>query len=81
MEYWGWVEYMKFCCGNGKLISEMDELEKLSCNHDHCTGPKEVDSLDLLLYSCGKFDPKDGVSSEDLAKLVSNNKSSTGAVK
>ena len=32
---------MLVCCGNGKPISEMDALDRLACNHDHCIGPIE----------------------------------------
>lgn len=36
---------MKICCDTGQPIDEMTSFEKLSCYHDHCTGPEEVFEL------------------------------------
>ena len=32
---------MLVCCGNAKPWHTMDQFDRLSCNHDHCTGPRE----------------------------------------
>jgi len=46
---------MKVCCGNGKPYDILTDIEKLGCNHDHCTGPTNIeqrktnyDSVDTL---------------------------------
>lgn len=33
---------MKFCCDTKKCFSNMTDIEKLSCFHDHCTGPIDI---------------------------------------
>lgn len=32
---------MLVCCENGKPLSEMEPIDKLACNQDHCLGPIE----------------------------------------
>lgn len=61
---------MKVCCDNGKLLTDMSDLDKLACNHDHCVGAIEIEEFDLLLVGCGTFDTKDCLSVEDLCKLL-----------
>ena len=60
---------MKVCCDNGKLLSEMSELDKLACNHDHCLGSIEVEEFDLLLTGLGTFNTNDCISYEDMRHL------------
>lgn len=38
---------MKVCCGNGKPVTEMDEVDRFSCNNDHCSGPVELNSSEF----------------------------------
>lgn len=68
---------MKVCCGNGKPVSEMNELDKLSCNNDHCVGPIEVEDFDLLLTGLGTFSTEDCISAVDLCKLLKGKQNET----
>ena len=61
---------MKVCCENGRAISEMNDFDRLSCNHDHCKGPINLE--DFLLYSCGKLDPTECISAHHLSTLIPN---------
>lgn len=60
---------MKVCCESGKSIIEMSELDKLSCHHDNCVGPIEVEDFDLLLTGLGTFNTNDCISYEDMRHL------------
>lgn len=42
---------MLVCCGNGKPISDMDALDRLACNHDHCVGP--IEEYLYKTFNCG----------------------------
>jgi hypothetical protein len=61
---------IKVCCGTGKLVSEMSDIDKLSCNFDHCVGPIEIEEFDLLLTGLGTFNTEDCISAEELGKLI-----------
>lgn len=60
---------MIVCCSNRKPLSEMSELHKLACNHDHCVGPIEIEDYDLLLTGFGTFNTNDCISYEDMRHL------------
>lgn len=66
---------MKVCCDSGKPYADQTDVDKLSCNHDHCVGPIEVedldvrDNIDLLLTGIGTFDISDCISHEDMRHL------------
>jgi hypothetical protein len=66
---------MKVCCGNGKPYDTLTEFERLGgCNSDHCVGPITIEDYDLLLTGLGTFDTNDCTTSEELCKLLKNNK-------
>lgn len=43
---------MKICCDTGKEWCKMTDIDKLMCNHDHCTGPEDngIVSFEDLTY-------------------------------
>lgn len=58
---------MKVCCGNGKPYDTLTDIERLGCNHDHCTGP--IQNYVYLTF-CGTFNTNDCTSAEELGKLL-----------
>ena len=52
---------MLVCCGNGKPWEEMSDIERLSCEHDHCTGPREETEEDRAMKELVEFNQKLGL--------------------